>query len=114
MSQLSHSSAFNREIDAEPHCYTNQSAPRSWYGYCEKPCDTSNVSPDAILNLKNFVRSVGWPQHGWAKTFAAVDPAYKDLTVDEIINRIFATSNRDGLVTYLESVKYMYQVSPSG
>jgi hypothetical protein len=83
-----------------------------WYEYCERRRDTSNVSPNAILKLKNFVRSVGWPQHGWAKTFAAVDPAYKDLTVDEIINRLFATSNRDDLVTYLESVKYMYQVSP--
>ena len=82
-----------------------------WYEYCERRRDTSNVSPNAILKLKNFVRSVGFAQHGWAKTFATVNPAYKDLTVDEIINRLFATSNRDDLVTYLESVKYMYQVS---
>jgi len=83
-----------------------------WYLYCEKRRDGSNLSTNAILKLKNFVRSVGLAQHGWAKTFSVIDPAYKDLTVDEIINRVFATSNRDDLVTYLETVKHMYQVSP--
>ncbi|MFZ2492853.1 MAG: HNH endonuclease signature motif containing protein [Thermoanaerobaculia bacterium] len=84
-----------------------------WYQYCEKRRESSTISPNAILKVKNFVRSVPLAQHGWAKTFSAIDPSYRDLTVDEIINRVFATSNRDDLTTYLETVKYMYQVSPS-
>ena len=43
------------------------------------------------------------------KTFSAIDPSYKDLTVDEIINRLFATSNRDDLITYLDTLRHMYQ-----
>jgi hypothetical protein len=112
MPQLSQPSAFSREIDANLTAARIKVLRDRWYEYCDRRRARSNVGPNAILKLKNFARSVGWPKHGWAKTFAAVDPAYKDLTVDEIINRLFATSNRDDLVTYLESVKHMYQVSP--
>ncbi len=52
---------------------------------------------------------MGFAQYGWAKTFSALDPAYKNLTVDEIINRVFSTTNRDDIVTYLETMKHMYQ-----
>jgi hypothetical protein len=83
-----------------------------WYEYCERRRDGSNISPNALLKLKNFVRAIGLAQYGWSKTFAAIDPAYKDMNRDEIIDHVFATSNRDDLVTYLETVKYMYQVSP--
>ncbi len=82
-----------------------------WYQYCERRRDGSNISPNAMLKLKNFVRAVGLAQYGWAKTFSAVDSAYKDMTRDAIIDHVFATSNRDDLVTYLETVKHMYQVS---
>ena len=63
-----------------------------------------------MLKLKNFVRSMGLAQYSWARTFADVDTAYKEMTREEIINHVFATSNRDDLVTYLETVKQMYQI----
>jgi hypothetical protein len=84
---------------------------KKWYDYCEHRREGMNASPNAILKVKNFVRSVGFAQDGWAKTFSAIDPSYNDLTVNEIIHRVFATSNRDDLVTYLETVKYMYRNS---
>ena len=80
-----------------------------WYEYCEKRKEGANISPNAILKVKNFVHTVGFAQYGWAKTFSALDPAYKNLTVDEIINRVFSTTNRDDIVTYLETMKHMYQ-----
>jgi hypothetical protein len=80
-----------------------------WYEYCEKRKEGANISPNAILTVKNFVRSVGFAQYGWAKTFSALDPSYEKLTVDEIINRVFSTTNRDDIVTNLETMKYMYQ-----
>lgn len=80
-----------------------------WYDYCEQRRESQNSSPNAILKVKNFVRSVGFAQYGWSKTFSAIDSSYNDLTVDEIINRVFATSNRDDLITYLNAMKQMYQ-----
>lgn len=81
---------------------------KRWYNYCEKRKEGSNVSANAILKVKNFVRSVGSPRYGWKKTFAALDQSYKDLTVDEIIERVFSTQNYDDLFCYLETMKYMY------
>jgi len=80
-----------------------------WYEYCEKRKEGSNISPNAVLKVKNFVRSVGFPQYGWAKTFSSLNPSYKNLTRDEIIDRVFSTTNRDDIVTYLETMKHMYQ-----
>ena len=80
-----------------------------WYEYCDRRRDSGNVSPNGVLKVKNFVHSTGFAQHGWSKTFSAIDPAYETLKRNEIINRVFATSNRDDLVTYLETMKYMYQ-----
>ena len=81
-----------------------------WYEYCEKRKEGANINPNAILKVKNFVRSVRYSQYGWAKTFSALDPSYDEkLTVDEIINRVFSTTNRDDIVTNLETMKYMYQ-----
>ena len=81
-----------------------------WYAYCERRRDVSRIGPNAMLKLKNFVRSLGLAKYGWARTFADVDPAYEKLSRDEIINHVFATSNRDDLVTYLDTVKQMYQI----
>jgi hypothetical protein len=79
-----------------------------WYEYCERRKEGINISPNAILKVKNFVRSVEFAQYGWAKTFSAIDLSYKDLTVNEIIDRVFPTTNRDDIVTYLETMKHMY------
>jgi hypothetical protein len=81
-----------------------------WYTYCERRHEGSNIEANALLRLKNFVRSIGLAQHGWATTFATVDPVYETMTRDQIIDHVFATSNRNDLVTYLETVKYMYEV----
>ena len=81
-----------------------------WYSYCKKRLDSSSIGANAMLKLKNFVRSMGLAQFGWARTFADVDPAYGEMTRDEIINHVFSTSNRDDLVTYLDTVRQMYQL----
>ena len=65
---------------------TNLTPPRvvalrdKWYKYCEKRRDVSGISPNGMLKLKNFVRSMGLAQYGWARSFADVDPAYKGMT----------------------------------
>lgn len=82
-----------------------------WYDYCERRRDSSNVGPNAVLKLKNFVRAVGFAKHGWAKTFASIDLAYKSMNRDEIIDHVFSTTNRDDLVTYLETVKCMFDMA---
>lgn len=80
-----------------------------WYEYCEKRKEGANISPLAILKVKNFVRSVGFAKYGWAKTFSALNPNYQKCNVDEIINRVFSTTNRGEIVTHLETMKHMYQ-----
>jgi phosphopantothenoylcysteine synthetase/decarboxylase len=85
-----------------------------WYRYCDQRKDGSCIGPNAMLKLKNFVRAMALAEYGWKKTFASVDVAYKSMTRDEIIDHVFATTNRDDLVTYLEAVKQMYQVSKGG
>jgi len=77
--------------------------------YCGKRKEGTNVGANAILKMKNFRRSVGWPADAWAKTFKSLDPSYEKLTVNEIIDRVFLTSNPDDLKTYLETVKHMYR-----
>ena len=42
--------------------------------------------------------------------FSMVDPNYGSMIRDDIINRIFSTSNRDDLVVALETVKNMYAI----
>jgi hypothetical protein len=66
------------------------------------------VSPNAILKIKTFRNSAGYPQPGWQQTFSAIDPAYATMTVNDIIERVFSTSNRDDIVAYLTAVKHMY------
>lgn len=80
-----------------------------WYAYCEKRKEGINVSANAKLKMKNFQRSVGWPVDGWAKTFSSINPSYAKFTVNDIIDRVFSTSNPDDLLTYLETVKHMYR-----
>ena len=80
-----------------------------WFAYCERRKEGSNVGANAVLKAKNFVRSVGYAQYGWAKTFSGLDPSYGTMTVDQIIERVFSTSNRDDLLCYLETMKHMYQ-----
>lgn len=80
-----------------------------WYEYCERRKEGANVSPNAILKVKNFVRSVGFAQYGWAKTFSGIDPRYSGLNVDQIIESVFSTTNRDDIITYLETMIHMYQ-----
>ncbi len=81
-----------------------------WYDYCDRRHDSSGISPNAMLKLKNFVRSMGLAQYSWAKSFAPIDARYKDMTREQIIDTLFATSNHDEIASYLETVKYMYDV----
>ena len=79
-----------------------------WYDYCENRKDASTVSSSGLLRLKNLVNALGYADHSWKKMFSTVDPNYADMSRDEIINRVFSTSNRDDLVVALETVKNMY------
>ena len=51
---------------------------------------------------------MGFADHSWAKTFASIDPAYREMTVNDIIDQVFSTTNPDDLETYLETVKNMF------
>jgi hypothetical protein len=79
-----------------------------WYSYCENRKDASIISGSALLRLKNLVNALGSADHSWTKMFSTVDPNYADMSRDEIINRVFSTSNRDDLGVALETVKHMY------
>ncbi|HOE63823.1 MAG TPA: hypothetical protein PKW18_11845 [Candidatus Sumerlaeota bacterium] len=79
-----------------------------WYNYCQCRKDGSNISINALLKLKNLVRLLGLADHSWSKTFGTIDPSYKQMSPDEIIDRVFSTSNRDDLTTYLDTIRGMY------
>jgi len=68
-----------------------------WYGYCENRKDGSGVGAYALLKLKNLVHSLGSADHSWKKMFSTVDPNYGAMSREDIINRIFSTSNRNQL-----------------
>lgn len=65
----------------------------------------------ARLKVKNFVsnRSLSeYASRSWAKTFSSLDPSYGQLTVSEIIDRVFSDTNPDNLKAYLQTMKTMY------
>jgi len=80
-----------------------------WYAYCEARKAGSNVSANAILRMKNFQRSMGFADISWRRTFSSLDPSYLKMSPNEIIDRVFSTTNPDDLATYLETVKNMYR-----
>ena len=79
-----------------------------WYSYCESRKEGSNISANALMKLKNLVRSLGYADYSWKKTFSTIDPMYAKMDREEMIERIFSTSNRDDLLTTLETVRQMY------
>ncbi len=79
-----------------------------WFAYCENRKDVSTASPNAILKMLNFVRSVGLPQHSWSRTFSVIHPEYADMAKTEMVQCLFRTTNPDELVELLETVKNMY------
>jgi formate-dependent nitrite reductase cytochrome c552 subunit len=79
-----------------------------WYSYCEKRKEGSNIGANALLKLKNLVHSLGSADYSWKRMFATLDPNYEEMSREDIINRVFSTSNRDDLVAALETVKNMY------
>ena len=79
-----------------------------WYSYCESRKEGSNISGNAMLKLKNFIRSLGYADYSWKKTFSTINPMYAEMGREEMIERIFATSNRDDLLTALDTPKQMY------
>lgn len=80
-----------------------------WYAYCEARKDASTISASALLRLKNLVIELGYADHSWKKMFSTVDPNYADMSRDEIIDRVFSTSNHEDLAVALETVKNMYR-----
>jgi len=108
--------------------YTNLTTERirtirnNWYTYCENRRQNLGSTGDLInlgtarLSLKNFDRSIEGIEgisgtgatFGWSRTFASLDPNYRTMTKDEIIDRVFSTSNRTDLKIFLETVRNMY------
>jgi len=83
-----------------------------WYAYVEKRKESFGKDfGTAMLMVKNFSRELGpyGATDGWAKTFASLNQAYRDMKVDEIIDRVFSTSNPADLKIYLETMKVMYR-----
>lgn len=84
----------------------------TWYEYCEKRKEGFNFSGEAKLKIKIFVNSLPLSLQakiGWAKMFSSLDENYKEMVRDEIIDRVFSTSNPNELKTRLEAVKTMYE-----
>lgn len=79
-----------------------------WYIYCEARKDASTIGASALLRLKNLVNELGLADHSWKKMFSMVDPKYAGMSRDEIIDRVFSTSNREDLAVALETVRSMY------
>ncbi len=110
-----HHTQAQHTLDARSNMMNNLEPDRikeirdSWYEYCEKRKDFSNVSGNAKLKLKNFKASVGSPKMGWKKMFKSLDDAYEELSADEILDRVFSTTNPEELRTRLKSVKIMYE-----
>lgn len=80
----------------------------SWYKYCENRKAASIISGSALLRLKNLVNELGLAEHSWKKMFSTIDPEYEGLNRDEIMNRVFSTTNRDDLTVALATVQGMY------
>jgi len=85
-----------------------------WYAYCDQRKESTTPSePHAVAKLIAFIQfleSDGYlPSRGWKRTFAVIHPEYAELRNKlEMAERLFSTSNRADLVTYLEAVKGMY------
>lgn len=101
-------------LDAKSNMINNLTIDRikeirdSWYKYCEKRRDFSNVSGNAKLKLKNFILPITFAKFSWKDVFRSLDEKYDELTRDEILDRVFSTTNPDELKTRLESVEMMY------
>lgn len=67
----------------------------------------------AILQMHSFVRTVEeggkrLPPISWKRTFGPIDPECENLTKKEMIDRLFAVTDREKLVVYLGAVKGIY------
>lgn len=80
-----------------------------WYAYCEARKDASAIGASALLRLKNLVNDLGLADHSWKKMFSTIDPNYAGMSRDEIVKRVFSTSNREDLEVALETFKSMYR-----
>jgi|GEM_PF-614536 len=116
------------QAHSHSNMYTNLTTERirtirnNWYTYCENRRQNLGSTGDLInlgtarLSLKNFDRSIEGIEgisgtgatFGWSRTFASLDPNYRTMTKDEIIDRVFSTSNRTDLKIFLETVRNMY------
>jgi hypothetical protein len=84
-----------------------------WYDYCEcRRASQTAADPHGIVKMMTFVRTVeaahGLPPYGWKKTFSVIHPDYGNMDKMEMIKRLFASSNKRDLITYLEAVKSIY------
>jgi hypothetical protein len=90
-----------------------KSVRKIWYNYCEcRRGSQTTADRHGIVKMMTFVRTTeeehGLPQYGWTKTFSVIHLDYKDMHKMEIIKRVFASSNKSDLITYLEAVKSIY------
>jgi len=83
-----------------------------WYAYCEQRKEASGISTNPVLTVKTFYRSFHFPDqsptYSWKRTFSSLNPEYEELNRDQIIDRVFSTSNPNDLKIRLEAVNGMY------
>lgn len=83
-----------------------------WYSYCDQRQETDAAEPRAVARLIAFVQYLengGYlPPRSWKKTFGVFHPEYANMSKLDMAERLFSTTNRADLVTYLEAVKGMY------
>lgn len=82
-----------------------------WYEYCEnrREFGAFNDFSEGRLKIRELARRFEYPTFGWKKTFGCVDKEYENMNRDEIIDRLFSTSNRNKIKVYLENVYMMYK-----
>jgi hypothetical protein len=89
-----------------------------WYDYCEcRRASQTAADPHGIVKMMAFVKTIeaahGSPSYGWAKTFSVIHADYEKMSKMDMIKRLFASSNKTDLITYLEGVKGIYATQMS-
>jgi hypothetical protein len=70
-----------------------------WYAYVENRKQSLTINSGiGRLKIKTFVwsRPLGeYAAHSWADVFASIDESYRKMRVNDIVDRVFSSSNPD-------------------
>jgi len=108
LSKLPQSGTLNESADNELDRVSPEAVEGQVVQLLQNRKDGSVIASSARLKLKNLVHSLGAADYSWKRMFSTVDPNYAEMNREDIIDRVFSTSNRDDLAAALETVKNMY------